>query len=91
MTPTHTPSVPPTTPALAPTETPTPIFNPCQTNTPMSEELPPVIVTDDELATVDLSNSEDRDRKDERMLVIRWSTTNADYIDFHVKLNRIVA
>ena len=74
------------TPTITPTVTMTPRFTPTPTVTPTPMGLPKVWVTDDEFTTQDLSNSEDRDSDDERKLVIRWSVSNPDYKDFHIKV-----
>ncbi|MEW6234530.1 MAG: hypothetical protein AB1656_04020 [Candidatus Omnitrophota bacterium] len=45
---------------------------------------PPVIVTDDEASTLDLSNGEDIDLAEERQLAVKWNINVADAQTFHI-------
>jgi hypothetical protein len=64
-------------------EPPTP--TPVPTSIPELEPKPGQAIVTDDLSTMeDLSNGQDLDTPEERMLVIRWKLVETDYTDFHV-------
>lgn len=74
---------------IEPTPTPTPIATQTPTPTPTATPTPvipldKVFITDQLDSAVDLSNGEDRDEADDRVLAIRWNLSHSDVDSYHV-------